>query len=1130
MKELIEYLESNLIDFVQKSKNVVEIDNQTYQLVEPDEEGFLFDESLEMMCEDTIEDNYVFKFGGIWYHTPKGTETQPKFNRLKHIGKANTSLEPIPWLGVRGKYEILNGSRGYEDWCEKAKFLGVNTLGICEKNTLAGTLQFQEICKDNNIKSIIGATYTVFNQKKDTRYDVKVYAKNYEGWQVILSINKDVLVDNEGFISEEQLKLLKTDDIYLIADPKSLWFEDVNLEFNFFQYDSVKYRTKQADIDYLNNLKKYMLSEIEPVLIQDSFYLDKEDNHIKKKLNTISGVRELTSDNQYFKSFDDIFDEFDELFDPSDDSFELYLENAKKNLIEVANNCNFEIETGGKFLPKYKMTLEEKRKYQTNEKMFDVLVDEGLKAKVKKEDYTKYKNRCEEEKETIDYGELRDYFLINWEQIDWCNKQGIYTGLSRGSAAGSVLSYSLGITKIDPIKYGLIFSRFLTKERAKNSVADIDIDHCQIRRDEVKKHHIEKYGYNQCCSVGTHGTLQLKAAIKDLSRVYGLNFGTVNIICSIIPKEVKTWLDFIYLGSRDLRIKSFIKENPELINDLSIVFNGIKSESVHASAFIITPEEKTVFEWLPVRLQDKDGEKILVSEWSGEELEKAGFLKQDILGLLQLTKFDYTNQSIVKNGGKAIDIYSLPLDDKKTYNAISKGYTQDVFQFGSKGLAEYIKEVKPKEINDLIVGVALYRPGAMESGFHTKWVKIRNGEEKPEFIKGWEEITKETDGLLVYQEQVMFICQQIAGFDLEETDSIRKALGKKKPEILEKYKQRFIDGGVRNGFTEVELIDQWDYIERTSGYLFNKSHAAAYAITGYFSAYLKINYPIHSRYTSLTLLKPSEIDTKLPNYISEIIKMGDVKFSSVEINKSTLGFSVDFDNNSIYWSLNSVKQCGDKAVEQLVKDKEEKGDYFDFKEFLQRNVYKGSKVTKQVIEHLVLSGAFDEIENIHQSKDRLRLIEYYREECKIKVDELKDIFAVNEDSLDFNYWWNMQQKRLSGFALFDYKVLCDNLLECNNRYENDLQSSNGDIIKTGGYINEIVVRTSKKGEYADVILDNNFEFIPIKFWYEQWDKVKDLIRDKEKCILLISGKVNFDRYKGAYTVVANDNSDILVLE
>lgn len=1127
MKELIEYLESNLIDFVQKSKNVVEIDNQTYQLVEPDEEGFLFDESLEMTCEDTVEDNYVFKFGGIWYWTPRGTETQPKFNRLKYIGKAKLEFPSIPWLGVRGKNEILNGSRDYKDWCRKAKFLGVDVLGICEKNSLAGALQFQEECKANKIKSIIGATYTIFNEKKDQKYDVKVYAKNYDGWQTILSINKAVLVDNYKFISEQQFKSLETSNIHVIVDPKSLLFENIDIKFDFYQYDSVQYSTPQTDISYLNNLKKYIQSSYKPILIQDSFYLDKDDAHIKQKLNSISGVRELTSNNQYFKSFDEIFDEFDKLFDSSDELFSKLLDRSKSNLQKLVDSCDFVIETGHRHLPKYKMNEEEKKVFKTNRELFDHLIEEGFKKRVPKGKEKEYRERLNIEIDVIEYGDVIDYFLILWDIIKWCKTQNILVGIGRGSAGGALTSYLLEIIQLDPIQYDLLFERFLNKSRVEKSMPDIDTDFEGVRRNEVKRYMEQKYGEFQVCSVGTYTTLKAKAILKDLGKMDGASIGEIEFVNKIIADN-STFDDLFYTAAERSVVKNFITKHIEAINDMPLIFKQPRAGSIHACATLILPDEKSVFEFCPVKkMKLADGQDVLVTEWEGNELEKAGFLKEDILGVLQLDKF----RNILDLIGKDIDIYNLPLSDKKVYKYFQKGWNGDVFHFGSNGLTGYCKELQPENIHDLIAAISLYRPGAMENNFHNEYILRKEGKKEVDYFIGSEKILDQTYGVFVYQEQIMKLCQVLGGLSLIEADDVRKAMVKKKYDELTKYKERFLPYYINTFKVSEEYANNvWDAIDKASCYLFNKSHATAYALTGYICQWLKVHYPIHYWVTSFTFTPEGKKDEKIPAYISEVHQSGDIKLRSVDINKSGDGFTGDFENNSIYWSLNSVKQCGDKAVEQLVQDKQERGDYFDFKEFLNRNVHKGSKVTKQVIEHLVISGAFDEVENIKQSKDRWELIQYYREQYKIKVTNENDIFTTNQDALQYNWWWNMHQKRLCGFALFDFKVICDNFLDSSYQYQNILSESAGQMIKTGGYINDIVVRTTKKGEYADVILDNNFEFIPVKFWYDQWKQVKSLIEGKNKCLLLITGKVNFDKYKDKHVLVANSDSEILVLE
>lgn len=1132
MNNLKEYLKNNLIRFEELSESTVRIGNQTYELIFPNSEGKLFDDSFEMTCDDTVEDNYIFNFGGNYYWTPKGTETNPQLFPLRYIGEQEKQVLTDNFLGIHGSYEVLNGSRLYSDWINKATFLGCKCLGICEKNTLAGVLKFQSECKKNKLKSVLGATYTVFRKKEDFRYDVKLYVKDQLGWDNILKVNKEVNVINNKFITEDRLLEL-LEGLFVVIDPKSLDYNKLNPsikpKIDYYQLDTVEYVNNERDQKYLINLKEFVNSNLKPISITDAFYLDKDQNEIKKVLNSISGIREYESDNQYFKSKDEYFNELEKLFNIEDDSVYDIFEDALKNEQYLVDNCNYQIDTGKKYLPKYIMTSEEKQKYGDNINMFWSLIEEGLNKKVKKENQQRYRNQIQKEYEIIEYGNLQDYFLINWEQIEWCKKNNIMTGLSRGSAAGFQTSNILGITQIDPFDYDLIAERFLTKERAKHRIADIDIDHEQKRRDEVKQHLIDKYGFDQCCSVGTYSTFQIKGGLKDIAKIKNVSFAEVNQISSILENECKEWNDIFRLSSQKPRLKAFVKENTDVINLLNLILNSKKSTSIHASAFIITPSDKTIYEQIPVRLENKDGVNILVSEWEGTDLEEFGSLKQDVLGLLQIDKFHRIIDLIKENKGIDIDIYNIPLNDKKTYSYFGKKWNSDVFQFGTKGLSDYCISLNPQNINDLIAAVALYRPGAMENNFHNEYVLRKNGEREVEYYSGTEEITKNTYGLLVYQESVMQICQKLAGFDLSETDDIRKALGKKKAEILEPYKQRFIQGSIKNGYDEFEMIDLWNAMEKFSGYSFNLSHAAAYGITGYISQWLKANYPIEFWIIAFDLGD----DKYFSDYISEIYRSGDIKIATPEINKSSSEFTVDYDTNTIYWSITSVKQAGEISQQQIEEDKKLNGHYFSFEEFLSRHVRKGSKVTKQIIENLVLSGVFDEIEEIKQSKDRIKLINFYRKEYKVKIDKEKDQFTTNEDSVDTNWWWSLQQKKICGFSLFEFDLLCETYLAESAPYYDAIsidEEKEKKEVTTGGYLNELVVRNGKKGEYAELTLDNNFEFVTVKIWQDEWKKVKPMVDGKEKILILLSGTVDHDNWKKKNVLYTNKDSSICVLE
>lgn len=320
-------------------------------------------------------------------------------------------------------------------------------------------------------------------------------------------------------------------------------------------------------------------------------------------------------------------------------------------------------------------------------------------------------------------------------------------------------AYCLDIVQLDPIKYGLLFSRFLNKGRVTVSLPDVDTDFQGDRREEVKRYMETKYGENQICSVGTYTTLKLKGAIKDLSRQKNVDFGEVNYVTTVLDTDKDKFEEIFENACKKKRVKNFVQENSNVINDLPLVLGQPKASSIHACATLILPEDKDIYNWIPVKKMTLgDGESVLVSEWEGIELEQAGFLKEDILGILQLTKFKDTLDSIKKETGENVDIYSLPMEDEQVYKYFSKGWNGDVFHFGSHGLTGYCKELKPDNVEDLIAAISLYRPGAMENNFHNEYVLRKRGEREVEYVWGTEKSTKSTLGLIVYQEQVMRIC------------------------------------------------------------------------------------------------------------------------------------------------------------------------------------------------------------------------------------------------------------------------------------------------------------------------------------------------------------------------------------
>lgn len=523
MKELLNYLESKSINYKKINDLVVGIDGKTYELAVPDEDGIIFDSDFCLLVDDlTQEDRYVFKFGENWYWTEAGTEDSPVLNPVLYLGKSNEDIETDYFLGVRGAYEILNGSRVYQDWINKAKFLGVKALGICEKNTLAGTLKFQNTCKSNGIKPIIGATYVVYRSvdREQLNYHVKCYAKNKIGWHNLLMINKEVKVKNNNIIKEEDFLKL-TEGLVIVLDTKTIAFDkvfpiDLSIEDLYYSFDTVEFKDNDKDKWMLENLKAFYNSEFKPLPISDAFYLEKEHAHIKVKLNKISNVHEHISFNQYFKSKEDYFLELSELFNSESESIYNFLEKLLENEKNVVKSCNFEIETNERYLPKYEMTEEELKLYKDSDDMLLQLAYQGLEEMIPEEKWDEYAERIESEFQVIKYGDVVDYFLIVRDVINWSIKNGILVGIGRGSAGGSLLGYLIGVHYVDPIEHGLLFERFLNKGRIGKRIEDEKII---IHTDEGVKEiwHDKKVDIERNGRQSTISAKNLKAGDKILS-------------------------------------------------------------------------------------------------------------------------------------------------------------------------------------------------------------------------------------------------------------------------------------------------------------------------------------------------------------------------------------------------------------------------------------------------------------------------------------------------------------------------------------------------------------------------------------------------------------------------------------
>lgn len=663
-------------------------------------------------------------------------------------------------------------------------------------------------------------------------------------------------------------------------------------------------------------------------------------------------------------------------------------------------------------------------------------------------------------------------------------------------------------------------------------ISELDTDFEMARRGEVKEYMERRYGKDQVCSVGTYTTLQVKAAIKDLCRLEGIPVSEVNMFTAKID-GVKDFDDLFRMACQKKDVAYFINKYPGIIQAVGLIQGQPKAKSIHACAMMVYPDDHDMFHWNPVRRQGD----MMVSEWEGGELDGAGFLKEDILGILQLSKFGDILKLVKEHTGKDVDIYTLPLDDKKVYTYFQKGWTGDVFHFGAKGLTGYCRMMKPDNITELVNCIGLYRPGVMEGNFHNEYILRKNGEREVSFRKGSDEILQDTRYIMIWQEQTMKMFQKLGGFNLVEADDARRALGKKKVEKLLPFKERFLKHYTSNfGVDQKYAEDTWKEIENMAAYQFNHSHAVAYANTGYACEWLKVNYPLE--YWSVAFSYADDDDYSV--YLHEINEIGNIKVLPPDINESTDKIKTDFEDNSLVWSISSVKQVGEKAQVEIMEERSKNGPYFSFEEFLDRHSQKGSAVNKSVIENLVSCGAFDKLESISIPVDRLRLIDRYRELNKVKIDKEKDPFESNPDKRKYAWWYGLRQKRLCGLAFFDYpKLYMDYFKEMLDRPDypfkdfseivDDPVDNRSLNLTVGGYVYDIEVKSGKKGEYAIITLEQNYQFRTVVFWANEYAAFENILKTCKNSILFMNGRTNWDGRNQQTAIYANESTEVLVL-
>ena len=668
-------------------------------------------------------------------------------------------------------------------------------------------------------------------------------------------------------------------------------------------------------------------------------------------------------------------------------------------------------------------------------------------------------------------------------------------------------------------------------KKTYKDMPDIDCDFETDGRDRVKEYIRNRYGTEFSCSVGTYARMKLKTCIKDFAKVKGLPFDYTNKITKDIDDQIECeFADLFEFACKSKTLYKFIQDYPEIVHAIRYSLMSCKAESVHPSAVIIVPkknendEDTPVFSWMPVKKIDG----LFVSEWEGKYTEQALFLKEDILGLNQLDKFHNILDLILKNRGKKINTDEIPFDDEEVFRFFRKGWCEDVFQFGTMSLMNYCKQVKPTEFSDLVAMTALFRPGPIASNAHSNFADIKNGKKKPKFDYGIENITGETYSLLVYQEQMMSIIHQLGGLSLIEAENARKYIKKKKIKELNALGDEFIRGAIANGCPPDEAKVIWDKMNAFSSYSFNKSHAVAYTLMSYWSQWFKVNYPLEFWTTSLQYAAESEI----PYRLSEMKKIGcEIEIRQPDINYSESNFTCDESNNRIFYSLNKIKGVGDVAVKAIMETRREGGQFFSLEEFLSRVP---SKVNKSVVKWLIVSGAFDIIENLSQPRDRRKLLEKYL--IEIKGDKELPADYNTEEARVTNAFWIMEQKRLTGFGEIDYESMLPNK-RMKRLYVNESDffiSRDETEVCVAGKLMSFTERNIKTGVMCSMQIDSNNSIISITAWP---DSYKNIIRDVENGdmlnvkgkVICISGVVRKDKFRNQKMLFTNQNSRMYVI-
>ena len=1035
-------------------------------------------------------------------------------------------------LHLHSQYSLLDGSIKFDELIERAKEISMPAVAVTDHGNLFGAYEFFEKAKSRGVKPIIGCElYVTPTLKLDKPSDGKNYhltalCMNEEGYsnlsrlvtrgyfegfyrrprvdhEMLAEHNKGLIILSGCMSSELSQAIFKKDlkdQLKIASTYKEIFGDRYYLE------------VQAIDLPEQRRINKGLRKigdrlDIKLVATNDCHFLSKEDHKSHDTLLCIQTGSMVADEKRMRFQSDDFYVKTKEEMNDSMKGFE----DALAESVKISERCNFEFKSDGYRFPKYVppegRSLDEFMRDISRKNLDRILLEDEIPA----EDQDTYKKRLNTELDTICKMGFSAYFLVVSDFIYHAKKNDIPVGPGRGSAAGSLVAYALGITSIDPIKHKLIFERFLNPERI--SMPDIDVDFCAEHRDEIIKYVTEKYGADKVAQIGTFGTMSSKAVIKDVGRVLGLPYAEVDKLSKLIPSfrgkvfSIEKALDSVK------EIKDRLSENKELANAVELaksLENMVRHSSTHAAGLVISDEP--IADYIPLY---KGSKNEIVTQFDMNSIEKLGYVKFDFLGLKTLTIIDKTVEYIRKNQGEdeeKFDADKIPLDCPKVYNMLSESATMGIFQVESAGMKDLLAKLKPTEFEDITAALALYRPGPLDSGMADEFTRRRNGGKIDFPHPALREILKETYGLFVYQEQIMQTASELAGFSMGEADLLRRAMGKKKSSEMKAQRERFLKGAVENGIERKKAVKLFDTMEKFAEYSFNKSHSAAYAMITYQTAYLKAHYTAEFMAAFMSV-EAHNVD-KVISGITECGKLG-IKVLQPDINLSSSGFTVS--EEKIRFGFTAIKYVGSSLIEEIVNVREKTGEFKSVIDFCGR--MNSGNLNRKSLESLITGGAFD---SLHENRAQLfnscdMLLSYNSIKRKTPLNGQRMLFdlpgSVPEPKMEESEQWDDRVRLEKELDILGFFVSSHPLQKYSTELEKDKslldtesikREKDGSEVKIAGVVRSIKIKTTKKGTglIGYLTLEDLNGFVEVIVFNDTLKKSRSLLEQKIEPVIV----------------------------